>query len=54
MENVTGIGYAEYVEQAILRPLGMESSSFIKPDDSVSVLPKGEHYWDFELGVNRP
>ncbi|KFY19562.1 hypothetical protein V491_04363 [Pseudogymnoascus sp. VKM F-3775] len=54
VENVTGIGYAEYVEQAILRPLGMESSSFIKPDDSVSVLPKGEHYWDFELGVNRP
>ncbi|KFY71517.1 hypothetical protein V499_08288 [Pseudogymnoascus sp. VKM F-103] len=54
VENVTGLGYAEYVEQAILRPLGMDSSSFIKPDDSVGVLPSGFNYWDYEGGVQRP
>ncbi|KFY02975.1 hypothetical protein O988_01744 [Pseudogymnoascus sp. VKM F-3808] len=54
VENVTGLGYSEYVEQAILRPLGMESSSFVKPDDSVAVLPVGFNYWDYEGGVQRP
>ncbi|OBT76296.1 hypothetical protein VF21_03340 [Pseudogymnoascus sp. 05NY08] len=54
VENVTGLGYGEYVEEAILRPLGMDSSSFIKPDDSVGVLPSGFNYWDYEGGVQRP
>ncbi|OBT65801.1 hypothetical protein VE03_03315 [Pseudogymnoascus sp. 23342-1-I1] len=54
IENVTGLGYGEYVEGAILRPLGMDSSSFIKSDDSVAVLPKGQNYWDIEQGVQRP
>jgi CubicO group peptidase (beta-lactamase class C family) len=54
VENVTGLGYSEYVEQAILRPLGMGSSSFVKPDDSVAVLPVGFNYWDYEGGVQRP
>lgn len=54
VENVTGLGYAEYVEQGILRPLGMESSSFIKPNDSVAVLPRDGNFWDWEGGVQRP
>lgn len=54
VENVTGLGYAEYVEETILRPLGMESSSFIKSDDNVAVLPRGQNYWDWEGGVQRP
>ncbi|KFZ03908.1 hypothetical protein V502_10566 [Pseudogymnoascus sp. VKM F-4520 (FW-2644)] len=32
----------------------MESSSFIKPDDSVAVLPRDQNYWDWEGGVQRP
>lgn len=54
LENVTGAGYTEYVERAILRPLGMEGSSFIKPDDSVAVLPRGYNYWDVDQGVQNP
>lgn len=54
VQNVTGLGYAEYVERGILDPLGMESSSFIKPDDSVAVLPRDQNYWDWEGGVQRP
>jgi len=54
IENVTGLTYADYVEQSILSPLGMNGSSFIKPDDSVAVLPRGGNYWDSELGVKRP
>ena len=54
IENVTGLSYADYVEQSILWPLGMNSSSFIKPNDSVAVLPRGGNYWDFEEGVQRP
>lgn len=54
IENVTGLSYADYVGQSILRPLGMNSSSFIKPDDSVAVLPRDGNYWDIEEGVQRP
>lgn len=54
IENVTGLPYGEYISQAILRPLGMNSSSFVKPDDSVAVLPKGGNYWDVEQGIARP
>lgn len=57
IENVTGMGYAEYVESSILQPLGMARSSFTKSNDSFAVLPKlptGDNYWDIEEGVDRP
>ena len=54
IENVTDTSYTDYVEQSILSPLGMNGSSFIAPNDSVAVLPKGGNYWEFELGVQRP
>lgn len=54
VENVTGLSYADYVEQAILQPLKMNGSTFIKPNDSVAVLPVGGNYWDIEEGVQRP
>ena len=54
VQIVTGLGYGEYVERSILRPLGMESSSFIKPNDSVAVLLRDQNYWDWEGGVQRP
>jgi len=57
IENVTGMGYADYVESSILRPLGMAMSSFTKSNDSFAVLPKlptGDNYWDTEEGVDNP
>jgi CubicO group peptidase (beta-lactamase class C family) len=54
VQNVTGLDYSDYVEQAILRPLNMANSSFVKPDDSKAVLIKGDNYWDAEEGILRP
>ena len=54
VENVTGLDYSDYVEQAILRPLNMANSSFVKPDDTKAVLIKGDNYWDAEEGILRP
>lgn len=55
LANVTGLSYEEYIQTAILEPLGMTGSSFLKPSDSVAVLPKGEQwYWDVDEGVQNP
>ncbi|KAE9374124.1 putative FLP FmtA-like protein, betalactamase [Stipitochalara longipes BDJ] len=57
IENVTGMGYADYIESSILQPLGMDMTSFTKSNDSFAVLPKlptGDNYWDTEEGVDRP
>ncbi|KAE8446504.1 hypothetical protein EG329_011967 [Mollisiaceae sp. DMI_Dod_QoI] len=57
LENVTGMGYADYIESSILQPLGMAMSSFTKSNDSFAVLPKlpkEDNYWDVEEGVDRP
>lgn len=54
IENVTGLSYSDYVDESILQELGMSSSSFTAPNDSVAVLPRGENYWDVEEGVQRP
>ena len=54
IENVTGMGYSEYMERAIFDPLDMSSSSLDQPSDEHAVLPKGDNYWDAEEGVQRP
>jgi CubicO group peptidase (beta-lactamase class C family) len=55
LANVTGLSYEEYIQTAILEPLGMIGSSFLKPSDSVAVLPKDElWYWDVDEGVENP
>jgi CubicO group peptidase (beta-lactamase class C family) len=54
VENATGKSYSEFVQEAILSPLHMKMSSFVKPNDSVAVLPKGDNSWDIEEGVRRP
>lgn len=57
IENVTGIKYADYVEERILKPLGMDRSSFIRPDDKNAVLvklPNRPSYWDVEMDIQRP
>lgn len=54
LENVTGLSYSEYIQQAILEPPDMTMSSFEKPSDEHAVLPKSENAWDWEEGVQRP
>jgi CubicO group peptidase (beta-lactamase class C family) len=55
LANVTGITYEEYITTSILNPLGMSQTSFSKPPDKVSVLPKGNAwYFDVEKGVENP
>ncbi|KAL6251326.1 hypothetical protein RBB50_001534 [Rhinocladiella similis] len=53
--NVTGTTYEDYIETAILAPLGMSGTGFTKPPDSRAVLPKNESwYWDVDGGVQNP
>lgn len=55
LSSVTGMRYEDYVQSAILDPLGMSGSSFSKPSDSVAVLPKNASwYWDIDEGVQNP
>jgi CubicO group peptidase (beta-lactamase class C family) len=54
IEKVTGVSYSNYVDTSILKPLNMSSSTFLKPNDNVAVLPKGGKYWDVEKGIQRP
>ncbi|EXJ58524.1 hypothetical protein A1O7_05950 [Cladophialophora yegresii CBS 114405] len=53
--NVTGMAYEEAITTSVLRPLGMNETSFTKPPDEVAVLPKGNAwYWDVDEGVQNP
>jgi len=54
IENVTGVNYSEYVQQAIFDPIGMTSSSLAKPSDHHAVLPLGPNFWDWDEGVHSP
>lgn len=54
IENATGMGYSEYIDQAIFQPLNMTLSSLDTPPDTHAVLPTGDNYWDSEEGVQRP
>lgn len=54
LENVTGTSYTDYVKSSIFEPLGMNHSSFDKPDDSIAVLPLEKNYWDVDLGITKP
>ncbi|KAG2009348.1 hypothetical protein GB937_007751 [Aspergillus fischeri] len=55
LANVTGTTYEEYITTSILDPLGMSQTSFAKPPDSVSVLPKGNAwYFDVDEAVENP
>ncbi|TKA27392.1 hypothetical protein B0A50_05004 [Salinomyces thailandicus] len=54
LENVTGMSYSEYIDQAIFKPLNMASTSLETPPDDHAVLPLGQYYWDIDEGVYRP
>jgi len=54
IENATGVGYSEYIDEAIFKTLNMTLSSLDTPPDTHAVLPIGYNYWDEEEGVQRP
>lgn len=55
LENATGRDYSDYITDAILKPLGMTSTSFEKPSDNHAVLTRGNSaIWDVDEGVQRP
>lgn len=54
IQNVTGMDYSHYIEEAIFKPLKMTGTSLEKPSDLHAVLPVGENYWDREEGIQRP
>jgi CubicO group peptidase (beta-lactamase class C family) len=54
LENVTGLPYEEYMEQAIFKPLNLSSTTLSKPSDSHAVLPLGQYFWDVAQGVHSP
>jgi CubicO group peptidase (beta-lactamase class C family) len=41
IEDVTGMSFSDFMEQTILKPLGMASSSFVFKEDLVSLLASG-------------
>lgn len=47
--KVAGVSYEQYIVETILKPLGMNSSSFKTPSDKFAVLPivRGDrgNYW---------
>ncbi|RHZ67146.1 serine hydrolase domain-containing protein [Aspergillus thermomutatus] len=55
LANVTASPYEEYITTSILDRLGLSQTSFAKPPDRVSVLPKGKAwYFDVDEGVQNP
>ncbi|KAK4635979.1 putative hydrolase [Fulvia fulva] len=57
LENVTGMPYSDYIQQAIFDPLEMTESSLSTPSDEHAVLPAmadGFNYWDVDEGVQAP
>lgn len=54
LANVTGMSYSDYIRSSIFEPLGMEHTSFERPEDSAGSIPAVDNYWDIELGVQRP
>lgn len=54
LENVTGMPYADYIKTAIFEPLGMNHTSFEKPEDAVAVLPLERNFWDMDVGITKP
>ncbi|KAF1981136.1 beta-lactamase/transpeptidase-like protein [Aulographum hederae CBS 113979] len=54
LENVTGLSFDEYLDCSIFRPLELNSTSLLKPDDDVAVIPLGPQYWDVDAGIQNP
>lgn len=54
IEKVTGQSFESYIDNAIFQPLGMSKSTLFKPPDSAAVIPPWPHFYDIDLGVQKP
>lgn len=54
LQNVTNQTYESYINDAIFKPLGMSKSTFDRPPDSASVIPVKPHFYDVDLGIQKP
>ncbi|KAK1051325.1 hypothetical protein LTR12_009481 [Friedmanniomyces endolithicus] len=55
LERVTGLSYEQYMAEAIFDPIGMGSTTLLKPEsDEHAVLPVGQYFWDVVEGVHAP
>ncbi|MCJ1387510.1 hypothetical protein MMC18_000353 [Xylographa bjoerkii] len=54
LEKATGKPYSDVITSFILKPLGMDNSSFLKPKDSQGIIPFGSFDWAVEEGADRP
>jgi CubicO group peptidase (beta-lactamase class C family) len=52
LENITGKDFGTLMEQGIFEPLNLSHTSYMKPDDSLGVIPgdKTSTHWDTDLG----
>jgi CubicO group peptidase (beta-lactamase class C family) len=53
LANVTGMSYEDYITSSIIEPLGLQDTSFTKPEDLTGVIP-ADSYWNVDLGVGNP
>ncbi|KXL41542.1 hypothetical protein M433DRAFT_72802 [Acidomyces richmondensis BFW] len=54
VENVTGLKFKEYIQQAIFESLNMTLSTMDVPPDDHAVLPLGQWFWDVDQAVRNP
>ncbi|KAF7717343.1 Beta-lactamase domain-containing protein [Penicillium ucsense] len=56
LEAMTGESFERLLHEDIVVPLGLEATSYSKPDMPVGLIPTqdGEHWWSFDLGDEGP
>lgn len=55
ISTVTNKTYESHITTQILRPLGLNQTSFHAPPDSVAAIARGvESYWPFYIGIQNP
>lgn len=52
LERATGKSYTEVIESRILKPLGMDHTTSIKPADSDGIIPTGFNDWYKVFGAD--
>jgi hypothetical protein len=51
LERVTNKTYANYIEDAIFKPLNMSKSTLSLPPDDAGVIPQEPQFWDIDEGI---
>jgi hypothetical protein len=54
LARVANQSYESYIDNAIFKPLDMQKSRFTLPPDDAGVIPMMPHFWDVDLGIQKP